>query len=177
MESMRTAGPMLTLMLSIVALPASAGEAKTYSGRVAETKLGFTATIDAYTSDDDTFALAERLLEKGQQGMIEAIASLEAGRIQFEAGAAYVVNVVRTLQTEQGLVVAFVTDRPLNTEKARKASSPGPSLGYLELLLNDDGTGGGRLISGAKVIFNENGYMQAESTGGQILALEGVAPK
>ena len=175
MKEIRTASGVL--MLSILALPALPGEAKTYSGQIAETKVGFTATIDEYTSDDDTFALAEKLLANGQQGMIEAISQLKAGRIQFEEGAAYEVNVVRTLQTEQGLLVAFVTDRPLNTDKSRKASSPGPSLGYLELLLNDDGTGGGRLIPGAKVIFNEDGYMQAESTGGQILTITGVTPK
>ena len=175
MKEMRTAG--LMLMLSILALPASASEAKTYSGQIAETKMSFTATIDAYTSDDATFALAEKLLKKGQQGMIESISALKAGRIQFDEGAAYEVNVVRTLQTEQGLLVAFVTDRPLNTETSRKPTSPGPSLGYLELLLNDDGTGGGRLVSGAKVIFNEDGYMQAESTGGQVLTLKGVAPE
>ena len=78
------------------------------------------------------------------------------------------------LQSEQGLLVAFVTDRPLNSDESRKASSPGPTLGYLELLLNDDGTEGGRLIPGAKVIFNEDGYMQAESTGGQVFTVSGV---
>jgi len=175
MKTMRTAVAVITASGLTMAAPAS--EPKTYSGQIAETKVSFTATIDEYTSDDDTFALAEKLLANGQQGMIEAISQLKAGRIQFEKGAAYEVNVIRTLQAEQGLLVAFVTDRPLNTDKSRKASSPGPSLGYLELLLNDDGTGGGRLIPGAKVIFNEDGYMQAESTGGQVLTITGVASK
>ena len=66
MKEIRTASGVL--MLSILALPALPGEAKTYSGQIAETKVGFTATIDEYTSDDDTFALAEKLLANGQQG-------------------------------------------------------------------------------------------------------------
>ena len=175
MKRMRAASFVWTA--SMLALPAIAGGEKTYTGQVTETQMAFTVTIDEYTSDDDTFALAEALLAKGQQGLIGAVSQLEAGQIQFAKGASYQVNVVRTLPSEQGLIVAFVTDRPLNSDKSRKASSPDPALGYLELLLNDDGTGSGRLIPGARVIFNEDGYMQAESSGGQIFTISGVAPK
>ena len=175
MKKIQALGMLLTACS--LAFPAQASGKKTYTGEVVETKVAFTATIDAYTSDDDAFALAETLLEKGQQGLVEAVSRLKAGRVKFAEGASYEVNVIRTLQTEQGLIVAFVTDRPMNSDSARKAGSPGPTLGYLELLLNDDGTGGGRLIPGAKVIFNEEGYMQAETTGGQTFAIAGVAPK
>ncbi len=175
MERMRTASVVLTL--SLLALPAMAEGKRSYAGHVDETQVPFTATIDEDTSDDATFALAEALLEKGQQGLIDAVSQLKAGQIRFAKGASYQVNVVRTRQTEQGLLVAFVTDRPLNSDESRKAASPGPTLGYFEFLLNDDGTGSGRLIPGAKVIFNEEGYMQVESTGGQIFAISGIAPK
>ena len=175
MTKMRTMGALL--LAGGLALPGAASEKKTYSGEIAETKTAFTATIDVYTSDDDTFVLAEQLLAKGQQGLVAAVSKLKAGTVRFAKGASYNVNVIRTLQTEQGLIVAFVTDRPMNTDASRKAAGPGPTLGYLELLLNDDGTGGGRLIPGAKVIFNDEGYMEAETSGGQTFTVAGVTSK
>jgi hypothetical protein len=158
-----------------LALPATAAERHT--GEVAVkggTPVPLTVTIEELTSDDRTFELAELLHAKGDAALAEALAKLEAGEIEV-GGARHRVAVARSRETDEGRVVVAITARPLSLEgAARDAKVADYALGCVELLLDADGTGQGRLTPACQMAFGEDGYLEAKNVGEEPLAIVNV---
>jgi len=175
----RAAMAMGVVLLSL-ALPLTAAEAERYVGEVVgagsagsdQASVSFTLTVDAYTSDDGSFELAQLLHAEGLSAVVSALAGLDVGRVEFGTGVSYRLSVARGLDTEEGRVLAFLTDGPISlTKSAAEGQSAEAAVGYIELVRSPSGTFGGQLLRAGRIIFNDEGYLEAEALDGEPLKI------
>ena len=132
------------------------------------TSARFTLHIDEYTSDDEALALLEVLAKEGPKGLEDAMRDLDKGWIRIGSSLGYPISVARTFETENGRMVRVATDRPVQMfEVIRGLRSKDYPFGILEIQLDGENRGQGRLIPAAEVSFSAEGSLEIESLGTQ----------
>lgn len=130
------------------------------------TSARFTLHIDEYSTDEEARELLRVLAEEGPRGLENAMRKIEKGWIRIGNSLGYPVSVARSFQTETGRIIRVATDRPVQMfEVWHGLRSLDHPFGVLELTLDADGKGEGRLIAAAEVGFTEDGSLEIESLG------------
>ncbi len=137
-------------------------------GAVRATSARFTLQIDEYSDLEEIRTLLGVLAEQGPGGLEKAMRKLDRGWFRVGAELGYPVSVARSIETEGGRVVRAVVDRPIQMfEVMRGLRSADYPFGIIEIKLDANGKGEGRLIAAAKVEFNDEGAVEIESLGTQ----------
>lgn len=166
----------LILAATICALPpAAAGQApETFKGRAVDTQgqhikssVHFTLHVTEYATNEEIAKHAQTLIEKGSRGLEKVLWKLDRGWVKIDTSLGHVVGVARSFDTEDGgRVIRVVTDRPIQLYEVRRGlRSVDYPFGVIELTLDADGKGEGRLIAAAKLEFTEEGGLEIEQLG------------
>jgi hypothetical protein len=156
-------------------LPAGAVAAETYVGRVTregQPPLPLTLVIQQYTSDDRVLALAQLLHDRGATVAGQELAKDAVGSLRL-GGDAFTVSVARFLDTAEGRYIRAVVSQPLAL--GAPAPAGGEAVGFIELKLDAQGKGGGRLLTAARIVFDAEGFLEPESVGPAPLAVVDVS--
>ena len=158
----------------VLAQPAWA-QAERFSGTIANTGGGigpagltqFTIRIDQYTSDEETLRLLHVLAEEGVRKLEDELIKAQRGRFQLQSELGHDIGVARSFQLDDGgRLVRIVAARALflfeTFEATRSRDYP---FGVIELHLDKEGKGDGRVIAAARISFNNDNQLEVESFG------------
>lgn len=160
-----------------LALPAGAVAAETYVGSVTREGQGalpLTLVIQQYTSDERVLALAQMLHGAGAESAVRELAKDEVGSLRLGEDS-FRVSVVRSLDTPEGREVRAILSQPLALGPPAPEAG-GPTVAIVELKLDAQGRGTGRLLTAARIVFDAEGFLTPESAGPAPLAVVGVSP-
>ena len=137
-----------------------------------------TMHIDSTSTDEEVKALGTLLKEKGQEGVVAAMFKMDRGWLKLGPTLGYTVAVVRSTVTEHGRRLVLVTERPIQLfESRRHTRSVDYPFGIIELSLDADGKGTGKLIAAAQARFNADGTAEIVSLGAQPYEILQVHPE
>jgi hypothetical protein len=172
---------------STEASPAAAGRPVAYSprpdqftGNLVNTYRGarfnqpFTLSIDHYATGAELQQLADTLSAKGQNTLRDELWKGTVGFLSVGGRIGYPVAAVLSQDTANGRMIRVVMNRPLSTFEVQNytRSSKYP-FSVLELTIDRNGRGDGRLIGAAKLRMHGN-ELSFESLGSQPLRLLAV---
>jgi hypothetical protein len=134
----------------------------------------FTLSIDHYDSGAELQQLADTLSAKGQLSLRDQLWKGTAGTLSVGGRLAYPVAAVLSQDTSSGRMIRVVMNRPMSTFEVQNytRSSKYP-FSVLELTIDRNGHGEGRLIGAAKLRMHGN-ELSFESLGVQPLRLMDV---
>jgi len=122
--------------------------------------------IDQISTDEDQMKLIEAFKRSGNDGMVDALASMsEKGRIAFEGRVGNVVRYIRELPSKNGRRFRLVSDRYVFIAELREGTrSSEYSIGAVELTITPDGKGSsGTLLPACKLKVNKQKQIEIES--------------
>src|ERR1700681_1546605 len=135
--------------------------------------------VDHYSSDSEVAKLKAILADKGPDALREALWNLyEAGYIRVGGGLGYPIAVARSKPDGKGgRVIRLMLDRPIAfRELVNNTRSVDYPFTYVELTLDKDGNGEGKMIAAAKVSMVGN-TVEIESLGTQPIKILQVKPR
>ncbi len=111
-------------------------------GRQARESIGVKLVITGYSTIEDREALLKIFVEKGSQGLAEALKKMPSlGRLSFTGEADYDIRYVKVIPTDTGRTIRVVTDRFQTGAEARgrtNLSYQDYNLSVVELNLSND---------------------------------------
>jgi len=164
---------LMTACAAICSLPLAAAGAETFRGRVVDmsgtrtqSTAHFTLHIDEYATDDEIAQHSAVLAEEGARGLEKVLWKLDRGWVRIGTSLGHVVGVARSIDTDGGRIIRVVTDRPIQLFEVRRGlRSLDYPFGFIELELDADGKGEGRLVAAAKLRFTEDGTLEIVQLG------------
>ncbi len=175
MKPKSTIPTLLTLAAAICwPLAAAAQAPETFRGRAvdpqgqrAKNSVHFTLHVEEYATDEEIAKHAQVLADKGSRGLEKVLWKLDRGYVKIDTSLGHVIGVARTFDTDDGgRVIRVVTDRPIQLHAVRRGlRSVDYPFGVIELELDADGKGEGRLIAAAKLEFTREGGLEIEQLG------------
>jgi hypothetical protein len=114
--------------------------------------------IDGYSTQDDRKALIDAFNQRGQDGLVDALAKMKPkGRVRFASGGVgNDVKYIIELPSQNGRKLRLVTDRwLLFGELYNSTRSADYSVGAIELTLTPDGKGSGTVLPACKITMNK----------------------
>jgi len=158
---------------AICSLPLAAEGPETFTGRVVDmsgarmtSTAHFTLHIDEYAMDEEIAQHAAVLAEEGSRGLEKVLWKLDRGWLKIGTSLGHVVGVARSIDTDGGRIIRAVTDRPVQLFAVRRGlRSVDYPFGFIELELDANGKGEGRLIAAAKLKFTKDGTLEIEQLG------------
>ena len=137
------------------------------SGRLAGRSRPFSLIINSYTPANQVRELNEALARDGQDGLLNALSKMNAGRIQVGSGIGVPANAIIVDPWEDGgrkLTVFY--ERNLSFFELRYGTrSEMYRVGYAELFLDRNGKGEGTLIPAARVRLKDGNVWEVEDFG------------
>jgi len=179
---MNTRAASLTLILVLgiaMLLPAAYGQeenrkpeaydavAMGVGGSMGGKTVSFQFKIDQFTPDEQVDGLAALLKKDGQSALRGALEKLDVGRIRPDTGVGNDIAVARKRKDGANTVITIVTARIMNFgELYRSGRSVDYPFGYLQVKLNAEGKGSGKIFPAASIRFNKKkGHFEIESYG------------
>ena len=147
-------------------------------GSVGGMTIPFNLTINGYTSDEDLNKLAALVKEKGQDALRRALEDLDKGQLSPTGRVGNRIAVIRKRQVGKNTIITIVTARVMSfSELYRNNRSVDYPFGYMQLTLNEEGKGTGKVMAAASIRFNKkkNTY-EIESYGNQYIRVSNVFP-
>ncbi len=137
------------------------------SGRLAGRSRPFSLIINSYTPANQIRELNEALGRDGQDGLLNALSKMNAGRIQIGTGIGVPANaIIVDPWGEGGRKLTVFYERNLSFFELRYGTrSEMYRVGYAELFLNRDGRGEGTLIPAARVRLRDGNTWEVEDFG------------
>ncbi len=136
----------------------------------------FRIHVTGFSTPEEIVQYANLLKEKGPDALVSALdKAQEKGFIQIGSSLGYHIAAIRSIDTDTGRIIRAVTDRPIQFieafDRTRTYDYP---FGILEIILDKDGKGEGKMIAAAKIDFNNDGNIQIESYDNAPFRLMGV---
>jgi hypothetical protein len=170
-------------LLPVAFCQSAKAQAESYTGQIvtgstSAQQIQFTFTITKYTTDAELKDLAAILKDKGQDALIEAMKKLEAGRIYKMGDTGNEIAVAEKSQSGKDTIITMATARRISvTELSRQAKHADYPLGFLQVTLNEKGEGTGKMMTAAKIKFNEKkGHWEIEPYGTGYTKVTNVRP-
>jgi hypothetical protein len=137
------------------------------SGRLAGRSRPFSLIINSYTPANQIRELNEALGRDGQDGLLNALSKMNAGRIQIGTGIGVPANaIIVDPWGEGGRKLTVFYERNLSFYELRYGTrSEMYRVGYAELFLNRDGRGEGTMIPAARVRLKDGNVWEVEDFG------------
>ncbi|HSF14827.1 MAG TPA: hypothetical protein VLK65_04680 [Vicinamibacteria bacterium] len=136
-----------------------------------------TLTVTSRTTDEEAARLQQILAEHGSQAAIEALREFDRGIAKITGGPSSVIRHMRVHPGQNGARVIIITDSPLYfPEDAPSSSEPMAegSVGLIELVLNNAGSGRGNLVEALEITISPEGVFQVVTPGTTKIDLENV---
>lgn len=136
-------------------------------------------TLDRFTPDEELGKWVDAFRAGGQTAMVDAWQKDEpvVGRMRFANTLGYDIRVARLRDTETGRKLTLVTDRPVGGfEVAHSLRSEDYPIGWVEIEIDKNGKGTGRLIPAAQLTVKD-GSLIMETFGTQPMKLVQVKVK
>jgi hypothetical protein len=147
------------------------------AGSTAGKSFGLTVSIDNLTDDNSVQALADALLQKGQDGLVDALESMKGiGRVAPTGSVGTQVEFVRIRPTKDGgQHIVLVANRPISfPELFNGTRSTDYKFGIVMLNLDKDGKGTGIFAPLCKIKFNKKKELEIENYGQKPFRLANV---
>ncbi len=137
------------------------------SGRLAGRSRPFSLIINSYTPANQIRELNEALGRDGQDGLLNALSKMDAGRIQIGTGIGVPANaIIVDPWGEGGRKLTVFFERNVSFFELRYGTrSEMYRVGYAELFLNREGRGEGTLIPAARVRLKDGNVWEVEDFG------------
>jgi hypothetical protein len=127
----------------------------------------FTLIVNSYTTKAQAVELNRALADGGQQGLLDALTHLNAGRIQLGGGVGVRANaIIVEPWGDRGTHLTVFYERNISFYERRYGSrSEDYKIGYAEIFLDSRGRGEGTMIPAAKVRLRSDGKWEVEDFG------------
>lgn len=137
------------------------------SGRLAGRSRPFSLIINSYTPANQIRELNEALGRDGQDGLLNALSKMNAGRIQIGTGIGVPANaIIVDPWGEGGRKLTVFYERNVSFFELRYGTrSEMYRVGYAELFLDREGRGEGMLIPAARVRLRDGNVWEVEDFG------------
>jgi len=147
-------------------------------GSVGGSTIQFDFRITEYTTDEELNKFAALLKEKGPDALRRALENEDRGRINPAGRIGNQIAVARKRQQGADTIITIVTARVMPfTELYRSGRSTDYPFGFLQVKLNGQAEGTGKIMAAAKIKFNrKNGQYEIESYGNQYIKAVNVRP-
>jgi len=147
-------------------------------GSVGGSTIQFDFRVTEYTTDEELNKFAALLKEKGPDALRRALENEDRGRINPAGRIGNQIAVARKRQQGADTIITIVTARVMPfTELYRSGRSTDYPFGFLQVKLNGQGEGTGKIMAAAKIKFNKkNGQYEIESYGNQYIKAVNVRP-
>jgi hypothetical protein len=166
------------LSLLLIGLSSAAGVTaesipEQFTGRIVDaggaipgaTSAFVTIRINEFTTDEEVAGFVKLLAEEGQDALEDALWDLDIGWIRIGGSLGYPLSIARSFDVDGERVIRVVTDRPIQMfESMRGLRTKDYPFGIIELRLDENGKGEGRLIAAAQAEMAE-GKLEIESYG------------
>lgn len=125
-----------------------------------------TIRVDEYSTDEEVAVLANLLARQGQDAVEDALRDIEKGWIRIGPSLGYPLSIARSFTVDGGRIIRVVTDRPIMMFESRRGlRSKDYPFGIVELRLDAEGKGSGRLLAAAQAEITPEGKLDIESYG------------
>lgn len=151
-----------------------------FTGVLADTagsaSIPVTLHVDAFTSARRVALLSRAIGDKGQAAAISALEHMKPrGWIRVGKELGYEVPIIRSFTTAKGQRIVAVLDRPIEIwDELRRTRSLDYPFGLMELNLDTNGNGNGRLIAATRALFTNDGKIEMENYGTKPFRIIGV---
>jgi hypothetical protein len=137
----------------------------------------FNFTITKYATDDEVKQLAKILKDQGQDALVDALKKLDAGRINKVGDTGNQIAIAEKAKSGNDTVITIITARKITvSELQRSAKHTDYPLGYMTVTLNEKGQGTGKMMTAAKIKFDEKkGHYTLEPYGNGYVPVTNVA--
>jgi hypothetical protein len=176
---------LLTLILLPFSLISLAQTQEAYSavalgtgGVVGGSSIQFDFRIERFTTDDEVNNFAQLLKDKGQDVLRRALEKEDLGKINPVGRLGNQIAIARKRETPSGTLITIVTARTMPfIELYRDYRSTDYPFGLLQVILDKDGKGTGKIMAAAKIRFDKKkGRYDIESFGNQYIKITNVRP-
>jgi len=152
--------------------------ANVVTGSTSAQQIQFNFTITKYTTEAELKELAAILKDKGEDALIDAMKKLEAGRINKLGDTGNEIAVADKSQSGKHTIITMVTPRRITVaELSRSAQHTDYPFGILQVTLNENGEGTGKMMTAAKIKFNEKkGHFEVQPYGAGHSKVTNVVP-
>jgi hypothetical protein len=121
-------------------------------------QLHFNFTITNWATQDDIKRLGAILKEKGQAALLDELQKLDAGRINRIGDTGNQIAVAEKWQNGDKTVITMISARRMSMfEEGQRGVSKGYPLAFLQVTVDSNGEGSGKLVSVAKVVYDKKG--------------------
>jgi hypothetical protein len=137
-------------------------EDESYSAILATSNAGarqirFTFTITKWATQDEIKELGKVLKEQGQDALFNELKKLDAGRINQIGETGNQIAIAEKSTAGDKTVITVITARRMSaTELSRKATNTNYPFGFLQVFVNDKGEGTGKMVTAAKIKYDES---------------------
>ena len=121
-------------------------------------QIRFTFRITKWSTQDEIKELGKVLKEQGQDALFNELKKLDAGRINQVGETGNQIAVAEKSSSDGSTVITMITARRMSA--AEQARSGGTHtdypFGFLQVTLNDKGEGTGKMVTAAKIKYDES---------------------
>ena len=135
---------------------------ESYSAILATSNAGakqirFTFTITKWATEDEIKQLGQVFKEHGQDALVAELKKLDAGRINQVGETGNQIAVAEKSTSGDNTIITLITARVMSVaEQSRKATATNYPFGFLQVTLNDKGEGTGKMVTAAKIKYDES---------------------
>lgn len=138
----------------------------------------FTFSITKWATQDEIKQLGKVLKEHGQDALFEELKKLDAGRINQVGETGNQIAIAEKSTSGADTIITLITARRMTAvEQARSATHTNYPFGFLQLKLNDKGEGAGKMVTAAKIKYDESkGHAVLDPYGSGAVSVTNVMP-
>lgn len=123
-------------------------------------------TVDRWASEEELAGFKKVLTEGGPDALYKVLRSSAMGQVKTTESYVYAIYLAISVPTEKGRTVRLVTERPVFTkEVVRDQDTLEYIYSYIELNLDKNGKGTGKMLGTAKIFIDKNGKVDVDTHG------------
>jgi hypothetical protein len=148
------------------------------TSNAAAEQVRFTFTITKWATEDEIKQLGKVLKEQGQDALFNELKKLDAGRINQIGETGNQIAVAEKSILGGNTIITMITARRMSAaELSRKATNTNYPFGFLQVTLNDKGEGSGKMVTAAKIKYDESrGHAVLDPYGSGATPVSNVKP-
>ena len=117
----------------------------------------FNFTITKWATEDEIKQLGKVLKEQGQDALVVELKKLDAGRFNQVGQTGNQIAVAEKSTSGSDTIITLISARNMSVlELQRKATHTNYPFGFLQVTVNDKGEGTGRMVTAAKIKYDES---------------------
>jgi len=136
------------------------------SGAAAGKSTRLNMTVDRWATEEELAGFKKMLTEGGPDALYKALAGGNMGKIKTTQSYEYAIYLAISAPAEKGRIVRLVTERPVFMKEAVGDTNTLEYIySYIELVLDANGKGSGKILATAKIVVDKSGKVDVETSG------------